>query len=560
MRVTSRKCGTDVSRPSFGQRQAQRHVVSFPRPNKVSPRRRRMSRKDSPGLFLALLILTVWLPIPLGSNRPWSSGLMEVWICVMAATWLWRYGAGKAEVTPAFRKAKPVLALLAIWLAYGFLQMAPLPYEVVRALSPNAAEAHEEARLGPTFAGSPEQIDGRPTDSSGYSPDETQARPAGHDRALGLHEPFAERAPATSTLTLDIHASLVAWLKSLAYVLFFGLTLLLVKSPERLRTFAYVLVFSGLGQGVYGSLSLLYEGGGSATGTFANRNHFAGYLVLCLSVGIGLLIASTGQQQQSASWRQRMRHIVGLLLSPKAPLRLFLAIMVIALVLTHSRMGNASFFISILIAGLAALVLFKRMSRPMMLLIASLIAVDLAIIGSWVGIDRVKERIEQTSLGKETRDEVDVYTWNMVKDYPLTGSGAGSYYGVFPRYRQADVGVKFYNHAHNDYLEFLSETGAVGFALLAATVALSLAAALRAQRKRRNGLMRGMGFAAGMAITAMLIHSAVEFNLQIPAYAATMMALLAVAWLSLYLPSSEPSSAVRHGRVLDPGRGEKLTV
>jgi hypothetical protein len=42
-----------------------------------------------------------------------------------------------------------------------------------------------------------------------------------------------------------------------------------------------------------------------------------------------------------------------------------------------------------------------------------------------------------------------------------------------------------------------------------------------------------------MAITAMLIHATVEFNLQIPAYAATFMVILATAWLSRYLRSEK---------------------
>lgn len=40
-----------------------------------------------------------------------------------------------------------------------------------------------------------------------------------------------------------------------------------------------------------------------------------------------------------------------------------------------------------------------------------------------------------------------------------------------------------------------------------------------------------------MAVTAMVIHAAVEFNLQIPAYAATFMVILAMAWLSRHLAS-----------------------
>jgi O-antigen ligase len=105
---------------------------------------------------------------------------------------------------------------------------------------------------------------------------------------------------------------------------------------------------------------------------------------------------------------------------------------------------------------------------------------------------------------------------------------------VFPYYRERDI-RGFYDHAHNDYLEFLSESGVIASSLLAATVVLCLGAALLAQRRRHDPLMRGMGFSATMGITAILIHSSVDFNLQIPANAALFMVLLALPWLTLNL-------------------------
>jgi hypothetical protein len=66
-------------------------------------------------------------------------------------------------------------------------------------------------------------------------------------------------------------------------------------------------------------------------------------------------------------------------------------------------------------------------------------------------------------------------------------------------------------------------------------VALCLGAALRAQWVRRDPLMRGMAFAAIMGITAILIHSWVGFNLQIPANALLFVVLLALGWISLHL-------------------------
>jgi hypothetical protein len=167
------------------------------------------------------------------------------------------------------------------------------------------------------------------------------------------------------------------------------LALLLLGFSALAGALAYVLVLSGLGQAVYGALAVGIAGGGVATGSFVNRNHFAAYLVLCLATGIGLLIASLGHTS-ATSWRGRARRLGRLILSAKAPLRIALAIMVIALVLTHSRIGNSSFFAGMLIAGVAALMLFRDTPRPVGMLIANLIVIDIVIIGSWVGIERVK--------------------------------------------------------------------------------------------------------------------------------------------------------------------------
>ena len=92
-------------------------------------------------------------------------------------------------------------------------------------------------------------------------------------------------------------------------------------------------------------------------------------------------------------------------------------------------------------------------------------------------------------------------------------------------------------HASNDYTASLAEYGAIGAPLLGGLVLASLAAAILALRRRRDPLMRGMAFSATMGIVAMLIHSTVEFNLQIPATAATFMAILALAWIALGLES-----------------------
>ncbi|OQY55246.1 MAG: hypothetical protein B6247_08390 [Candidatus Parabeggiatoa sp. nov. 2] len=287
-------------------------------------------------------------------------------------------------------------------------------------------------------------------------------------------------------------------------MLLFTLTLLLVNTRSRLRWVAYALVFSGLFQALYGSLMTLsgLEYGffhekvyyrDVATGTFINRNHLAAYLVMCLSVGIGLLIAQLGDGKAPSSWRKRVVGLLDWILSPKMLLRLFLVIMVIALVMTHSRMGNTAFFASMLIAGILTLMLSRRANRATVILLVSLIVIDIFIVGAWFGVEKVAQRLEQTSFSTEKRDEVDIYTIPYWQDYFLTGSGLGSYYTTFPRYQGADV-KGFWNHAHNDYLEFAVETGIIGALLLGIALLLTLAMVLIALYRRRRALNRGIAF------------------------------------------------------------------
>jgi O-antigen ligase len=120
------------------------------------------------------------------------------------------------------------------------------------------------------------------------------------------------------------------------------------------------------------------------------------------------------------------------------------------------------------------------------------------------------------------------------EDYPLFGTGAGSFYTAFTRYRGHDIDA-FYDHVHNDYVQFLTETGAIGIGLMGLFVLAALVCAILAQARRRDPLARGVAFGVVMGVVAIGIHSTVDFNLQIPANAFVFMILLALGWVSLYL-------------------------
>ncbi|GJM05149.1 MAG: hypothetical protein DHS20C09_11400 [marine bacterium B5-7] len=283
---------------------------------------------------------------------------------------------------------------------------------------------------------------------------------------------------------------------------------------------------------------------GVATGTFVNRNHLAGYLEMTMAIGIGLLIATLVTEPSATTMKRKLLNLFRLLLSAKARLRLSLVMMVIALVLTHSRMGNTAFFVSLFMTGVIGLVFSKHATRSMIVLLVSLVMIDILIVGQWFGFEKVKNRIEQTSEMSENRDEVYQYGLAQWQDYRLTGSGLGSFYAVFPQYRGVDV-LGYNREAHNDYLQFATESGVIGLVLLALITLASLFAAILAHYRRRDLLMRGISFASIMGILAILIHSAVDFNLQIPANAATFVVLLGLAWISLSLGNNRKGQEAR---------------
>jgi O-antigen ligase len=437
-----------------------------------------MSQKRSPldtFLIAATLALLLWLPLPLGSDRDWSAGLLV--LCTALLTGLFCISKLRAppDSNRTLRAAWPLFALLLatqLWVALQLL--------------------------------------------------------------LGLSQ--------------DAGASLQYLLLGCAYTMLFGLIVGLFNSRRRLTLLLSVLVISGTLQAFFGTLMTLsgvewlLTGSkdsylGDATGTFVNRNHLAGYLEMTLACGIGLLLALRDGRPF------RWRYVLELLEGPKTRLRLALVIMVIALVMTHSRMGNAAFFASLMmVGGLFTLINREHRLRNALILL-SLVLIDVLVISQYFGLEKLKERLLETRFedrvvdgeliasANEQRDDVIGYALPLLQESPLTGIGAGAFESAFQRHAGTDIRLHF-DHAHNDYLQFAIEFGLIGLLPLALFVVLALYHALRALWRRESWYRSGVGFGAAMGLLALMIHSATDFNLQIPANAATYVVLAAIAILA----------------------------
>ena len=467
-----------------------------------------LTRPADRWVFVGLLLILAWLPLPWASHGELAQAMAGIGVSLLLCCWLLLCAAGRVPLAPGrWRPLLPALLLWTAWACWIALQLLPLSCGVLAALSPSALEVHRSAAA-----------------------------------ALG-DDVSCITAPLSIAPGVTAGQLIVTGFYFALYVLVF----LLVTSRRRLRAVLWTLALSGLFQALYGMhmsitgleygfLEKKTFGLGVATGTFVNRDHYAAYLEITLAAGIGLVLADLGR------WRTRnlsdfLSDLIALLFSAKFRARVMLVAMVAALVLTRSRMGNIAFFIALgASGGLYVLLRYRRWFLPSMLLFASLLMVDLMVVSKWFGLSAVVQRIEQTELETESRSLVLTDLRPAIADYFVTGSGLGTFPLAYAPYRDESIRA-YFDHAHNEYAEFLVESGIVGVSLLGLLLLAHVWHAVRVMLNRRTPIYAAAAFASLMAIAAMAAHGLAEFMLHTPAVAATLVTLMA---LGMGVPSRSP--------------------
>jgi O-antigen ligase len=424
------------------------------------------SKRLERALISGALLLVLWLPLPIGSNRDWSMGLLVFLCCGLGAGWALNAWRRNRDMGPTLRAGLPMLGLLLLAQVWVLLQWL-----------------------------------------------------------LGI--------------TVDTAATFQYLMLGVAYSLLFLLVVDLFRTRKRLSLLLAVLVVSGAFQAFFGAgmtlsgVEGLLVGSkttylGDATGTFINRNHLAGYLELTLAAGVGLLLAL--RDERPFRWINTLEMLLG----PKGRLRLALVLMTIALVMSHSRMGNTAFFTSLLLVGGIFMLINKEHRLRNALIFAGLLIVDGLIVSQYFGLDKVVDQIgaaQPAGTSNELRANVLHDTLPLAQERLLTGHGAGTFEVLFGHVAGPEIALHF-DHAHNDYLQFLVEYGLLGSLPLLLFVLFGLYHAQRAMWQRESTYRAGVGFGASVGIVALLIHSVADFNLQIPANAATYVVICAIGVLA----------------------------
>ena len=193
---------------------------------------------------------------------------------------------------------------------------------------------------------------------------------------------------------------------------------------------------------------------------------------------------------------------------------------VLGLVLTISR--GAWLALALALAAWPLLVAQGSWRRRIGLAALATLAVVVVVGGLYFSMPKVRERflMMKADAGEKTRPIMWRGAWRIFGEHPVWGGGAGSYNVLFEKFRP-----EHYQDeplwAHNDYLNTLSDYGAVGFLLFFGAGGVVAWRCLRDRAPRRRDWLDDPTLAAALAagVTAFGLQLLVDFHFKIPGLA-----------------------------------------
>jgi O-antigen ligase len=253
--------------------------------------------------------------------------------------------------------------------------------------------------------------------------------------------------------------------------------------------------------------------GGAIYGPYVNHNHYAGLMEMLVPI---LLVLSL---TRLAGEKERMAAGVAA------------AIMIGTVFLSGSRGGMLAIFVEL---AFFAVVLLGQRRNPRIVVGAVVFAVVLVGLLTWLGGKELTSRVSsisteaRTELSGGTRLSIDRDALRMFGNKPVFGWGLGTFPVVYPQYRSFYTNF-FVNEAHNDYLQLLAEMGLLGFGAMVWFIIVLYRSAMPKIANWTSDVSGAVTLACTLGFTGILVHSLLDFNLQIPANAALFYVLCTIA-------------------------------
>ncbi|MBI5376817.1 MAG: O-antigen ligase family protein [Candidatus Schekmanbacteria bacterium] len=274
---------------------------------------------------------------------------------------------------------------------------------------------------------------------------------------------------------------------------------------------------------------------GRLIGTFPSADHFSAYLQMCIFCTLGYLMyigdfgGFASGRKQKLSFIDKVRRFFLEDDKWEGKVALFISIisMCTAIVFTKSRAGMLSLIISIICFTFITRIKF---SSKWSVAIVGIILVITVLIGAWIGMTPVFDRYFQINPNEEFeegRPSIWVSTFNIFRDFPIFGSGLGTFVHMYPSYTTRN-NQGWVNHAHNDWLEILSDTGIAGFGIvIAGFFYLTFKGFFKIFITKEKQLI-WVFIGNYMAIFSIAIHCITDFNLKTTADSFLLVVIIAI--------------------------------
>ena len=268
------------------------------------------------------------------------------------------------------------------------------------------------------------------------------------------------------------------------------------------------------------------DAGALPYGPFVNRNHFATWIIMACPLVFGYLLARAPSKRL-----QHLSQRVVTALKHLGSMRIWLVaavcVMTLAMLISTSRSG--------LIGLIGAMTVSAWLSRKRQgpdvwrwTIFQGALLVLVAI--SFANFDALMARFDETLKASgpgRGRTAIRGDAKKVINDFPITGTGAGTFGTAVAIYQTSEPGYSIGN-AHNHYLQLVAEGGA----LVAVPAALALGTFLalflsRLSEDRTSDYLMRAGAAAGLA--GVLLQSFWETGLRMPANAMLFAVLAAIA-------------------------------
>lgn len=220
--------------------------------------------------------------------------------------------------------------------------------------------------------------------------------------------------------------------------------------------------------------------------TMANPNILAGYLIVMMSMALGLICKMKAMRC-------------------KLMLGAFFLLLGVCLSMTYSR--GALLSLLLVVAGYGVMK-NRKVLIGVLLLGALVYCFDAGLT----------QRLLSSFDASDTSSSMRLALWEstvaMIVEHPLLGIGWGAYFMVYPYYDffiQNDAVVIV--HAHNMYLNFAAEIGLAGCLSFVVCMVGHLWLALSSTRLRQSDTLNGLTLGGAFAIFAMMINGLTDYVL-----------------------------------------------